>query len=358
MRHSVAQETARAERKTFADDVEYYLSLSPRQLPSQYLYDELGSALFEAICRLPWYPITRTEQRLLDARARDIVACLDSDVDDIPLSTLAELGPGSGEKLMTLLDAIAARRASMRAGAAHSVPAHAGPAHGRARHAITVHLVDISASALEAASRAIEPHTDVAIVTHQATYEAGLAEIGAEISNGARSAGRTLVLFLGSNIGNFDPPGGHAFLRNIRAALSPGDALLVGADLVKSERDLLLAYDDPLGVTAAFNRNLLVRANRDLGADFDVDAFTHRAVWNRDASRIEMHLVSARRQRVRIPESRLDITFEAGETIWTESSYKYQPAEIIGMLERAGFKRWEQFLDGRGTFALTLVEAV
>src|SRR6516165_6372683 len=109
MRHSVAQETARAERRTFADDVEYYLSLSPRQLPSQYLYDELGSALFEAICRLPWYPITRTEQRLLASRARDIMACLDGNVDDIPLSTLVELGPGSGEKLMTLLDAIAAR---------------------------------------------------------------------------------------------------------------------------------------------------------------------------------------------------------------------------------------------------------
>jgi len=359
MRHSVAQETARAERKTFADDVEYYLSLSPRQLPSQYLYDELGSALFEAICRLPWYPITRTEQRLLASRARDIMACLDGNVDDIPLSTLVELGPGSGEKLMTLLDAIAARRASMRPGAAHAVAAHAAQlAHGRARHAITVHLVDISASALEAASRAVESHTDVAIVTHQTTYEAGLAEIGAEISHGVPPAGRTLALFLGSNIGNFDPPGAHAFLRNIRAALSPGDALLVGADLVKSERDLLLAYDDPLGVTAAFNRNLLVRANRDLGADFDIDAFTHRAVWNRDASRIEMRLVSARRQRVRIPESRLDVTFEAGETIWTESSYKYQPAEIIGMLERAGFRRWEQFLDGRRTFALTLVQAV
>jgi dimethylhistidine N-methyltransferase len=333
MRHSVAQETARAERKTFADDVEYYLSLSPRQLPSHYLYDELGSALFEAICRLLWYPITRTEQRLLASRARDIMACLDGDVDDVPLSTLVELGPGSGEKLMTLVDAIAARRR------------------------ITVHLVDISASALEAASRAVEAYSDVAIVTHQTTYEAGLAEISAEIGHGVRSTGRTLALFLGSNIGNFDPPGAHAFLRNIRAALSPGDALLIGADLVKSERDLLLAYDDPLGVTAAFNRNLLVRANRDLGADFAIDAFTHRAIWNRDASRIEMHLVSVRRQRVRIPESRLDITFEAGETIWTESSYKYRPAEIIGMLERAGFKRWEQYLDDRRTFALTLVEA-
>lgn len=330
MRHFVAQETARAERKTFADDVEYYLSLNPRQLPSHYLYDELGSALFEAICRLPWYPITRTEQRLLASRARDIMTCLN---DDVPLSTLVELGPGSGEKLMTLLDASPTRRA------------------------VTVHLVDISSSALETASRALEAHSELAVVTHQATYEVGLAELSAEIRDGVRPAGRAMALFLGSNIGNFDPPGAHAFLRNIRAALVPGDALLLGADLVRSSAELLLAYDDPLGVTAAFNRNLLVRANRDLDADFQIGGFTHRAVWNRDASRIEMHLVSARRQRVRIPASRLDITFDPGETIWTESSYKYRPAQIITMLERAGFEPWEQFLDERSMFALTLVRA-
>ena len=133
-----------------------------------------------------------------------------------------------------------------------------------------------------------------------------------------------LALFLGSNIGNFDPPGAEAFLRKIRTTLSPGDALLLGADLVKSEADLLLAYDDPLGVTAAFNRNLLVRVNRELGADFDVDAFAHRAVWNASESRVEMHLVSREHQRVRVPASHLDITFDAGETIWTESSYKYR----------------------------------
>jgi dimethylhistidine N-methyltransferase len=320
MRPSAASETARAERKIFAGDVEYYLSLMPRQLPSQYLYDDLGSALFEAICRLPWYAITRTEQELLNQRARDIVSRVD------PVSTLVELGPGSGEKLLTLLHAV------------HS------------RKDVTVHLIDISPSALAAASRALEIYPDLSIVTHQAPYEIGLAEVSTSF--------RTLVLFLGSNIGNFDPPGADAFLRDIRAALSPGDALLVGADLVKSERELLLAYDDPLGVTAAFNRNLLVRANRDLDADFDIDGFAHRAVWNARASRIEMHLESLRRQRVRIPASGLDLTFQPGETIWTESSYKYRPAEILDMLERTGFKRSEQFLDEACTFALTLVEAV
>ena len=130
-----------------------------------------------------------------------------------------------------------------------------------------------------------------------------------------RSGERTLALFLGSNIGNFDPPGAEAFLRNIRTTLSAGDSLLLGTDLIRSEAELLLAYDDPLGVTAAFNRNLLVRVNRELGGDFDVAGFGHRAVWNAEASRVEMHLVSRRRQRVGVAASRLDITLDAGETI-------------------------------------------
>ena len=327
MRHFVAPETAGAERKQFAEDVEYYLSLSPRQLPSRYLYDELGSALFDAICCLPWYEITRTERDLLRSHARQILRQLE------PLATIVELGPGNGAKLADVLDAAADEAA------------------------LTVHLVDISSSALEAASRALDDRGNITIVTHQAEYEAGLTEATtARESRG--SFGRTLVLFLGSNIGNFDPPGADAFLRSIRGALSRGDALLVGADLVKAAETLLEAYDDPLGVTAAFNQNLLVRANRELDADFDLESFAHQAVWNAESSRVEMHLRSTRRQRVRIPDARLDITFEAGETIWTESSYKYRPAQIQSMLERAGFRQVEQWLDERSTFALTLVEAV
>jgi uncharacterized SAM-dependent methyltransferase len=173
-----------------------------------------------------------------------------------------------------------------------------------------------------------------------------------------RSTGRTLTLFLGSNIGNFDPPGADAFLLSIRASLESGDALLIGTDLVKPEADLLLAYDDPLGVTAAFNRNLLVRINRELGADFDLSAFQHRALWNAAQSRAEMHLVAVRRQQVRIPAASLEVTFEAGETIWTESSYKYRPDAVVQMLERAGFRRVEQWIDEADGFALTLVAAV
>jgi L-histidine Nalpha-methyltransferase len=323
MRPSVAPKpsTAHLERKQFAEDVAYYLRLDPRQLPSRYFYDALGSALFEAICHLPWYPITRAERRLLEARASDIMQRLPQ------RSTLVELGPGSGEKLSMLVRA---------AGSTAS---------------LTVHLVDVSSAALDLATRTLSVHDQVTVVPHQASYEAGLEALSRSL------AGRTLVLFLGSNIGNFDRPGADAFLRTIRRALAPGDALLIGADLVKADRDLVLAYDDPLGVTAAFNRNLLVRVNRELDADFDIDAFRHRAIWNPVESRVEMHLVSVRSQRVHIAASRLDLTLDAGETIWTESSYKYRAAEIVAMLARAGFSAIDQWIDEADGFALTLVEA-
>ena len=304
----------------FAEDVRYYLGLTPRQLPSRYLYDALGSALFEAICRLPWYDITRAEQELLATHGAAILSRVDA------LSTIVELGPGSGEKLATLI-------ASRRSGA------------------LTVHLVDMSAAALEGARRTLSGDPELVIHTHEATYEAGLIAA----TRVAPTQGRTLVLFLGSNIGNFDPPGSDEFLRRLRGALRPGDCLLLGADLVKPERELLLAYDDPLGVTAAFNRNLLVRINRELGADFAVDRFAHRAVWNAGMSRVEMHLVSQQRQRVTVPATGFEVTFEPGETIWTESSYKYRPEDIGAMLDRAGFRAMDQWIGSR--FALTLAEA-
>jgi L-histidine N-alpha-methyltransferase len=311
---------------SLAGDVQYYLTLSPRQLPSRYLYDALGSALFEAICELPWYRITKVERALLERHAGEIFARVD------PLSMLVELGPGSGDKLAALVSAGGAR--SRR---------------------LSVHLVDISAAALDLATRTITAleSRDLAIVSHQATYESGLVEAMAR-----RQPGRALTLFLGSNIGNFDPPGADEFLLGVRASLASGDSLLLGTDLVKPERDLLLAYDDPLGVTAAFNRNLLVRINRELGADFDVDAFRHRALWNAAESRVEMHLVAESPQHVRIPGASLDVDFEAGETIWTESSYKYRPHDVQRMLERAGFSPVAQWIDEAGGFALTLVTAL
>jgi L-histidine Nalpha-methyltransferase len=167
-----------------------------------------------------------------------------------------------------------------------------------------------------------------------------------------------LVLLLGSNIGNFDPPAAAAFLERIRAALDPGDLFLLGADLVKPERDLLLAYDDPLGVTAAFNKNLLVRINRELGGAFNLDAFAHRAVWNREASRVEMHLVSAVNQSVKIVGSGTTVSFCRNEHIWTESSYKYDPKAIIEMAGDAGFAARDQWIDPEARFALTLAVAI
>jgi dimethylhistidine N-methyltransferase len=310
---------ASLERKAFADDVAYYLRLDPKQLPSRYFYDPLGSALFEAICHLPWYSITRAERRLLEARASDIMQRLPQ------VSTLVELGPGSGEKLSMLV-----RGAGSTA-------------------SLTVHLVDVSAAALDLAARTLAVHDHVTVVPHQASYEAGLEALSRIL------AGRTLVLFLGSNIGNFDRPGADEFLRTIRRALAPGDALLIGADLVKAERDLVLAYDDPLGVTAAFNRNLLVRVNRELDGDFDVNRFAHRATWNAQESRVEMHLVSLEQQRVRVKASDVDITFDVNEPIWTESSYKYRITDVGAMLERGGFQVVGQWVENN--FALTLAEA-
>jgi L-histidine N-alpha-methyltransferase len=334
---SVASPNAPLADQSFASDVQYYWSLDPRQLPSRYLYDALGSALFNAICELPWYRITRAELRLLARHGREILA---RRAPQRALSRVVELGPGNGTKLLTLLEAEAEREEAGKAGPYV-------PRHGRRK----IHLIDVSATALDEASQAIATLDNVDVITHQTTYENGLSEIEPD------SRGRTLVLFLGSNIGNFDRPCAEAFLRSIRSELTPGDELLVGADLVKPEAELLLAYDDPLGVTAAFNRNLLVRINRELGGDFDLDSFGHRAVWNAAESRVEMHLVCLRRQRVHISASRIDMMLEEGETIWTESSYKYEPAELTQLLEHAGFRQTDCWIAAPERFALMLVRA-
>lgn len=310
-------------RDRFAADVRHYLRLSPRQLPSRYLYDDLGSALFEAICLLPWYPLTRAEMRLLTAHAPRI---LDRDV-----TSIVELGAGSGLKLSTLIRT-------------------AGPRRGR----LDVDIVDVSAAALGQTRGALGEFPGVRVTTREATYEAGLDRLRA--SPPAR--GRRLMLFLGSNIGNFDPEGRDRFLEGLRAALRPGDRLLLGVDLVKPVSDLRLAYDDPLGVTAAFNRNLLSRIDRELGGDFDLDRFAHHVVWNAQDSRIEMHLRSTTAQEVRIARAGLHLELAEGETIWTESSYKYEAAGVIEVLQRAGFGVVEQWVDPRDRFALTLAGAV
>jgi len=308
----------------FAADVRRDLQLTPKQLQSKYLYDALGSSLFEAICRLPWYRITRAEHQLLVSHADEIVAALGPEP-----STIVELGPGSGEKLALLADAL------QRGG-------------GSAR----VHIIDISSQALEQTEQRLTRLQHVSVVGHQSTYEVGLRRAAR-----ARD-GSMLVLLLGSNIGNFDTPAALAFLKRIRDVLQPGDLLLLGADLVKPEQELQLAYDDPLGVTAAFNKNLLVRINRELGGTFDLGAFAHRAAWNRDEQRIEMHLVSRDVQTVTVAGAALSVSFARGEHIWTESSYKYEPHQIERMGMETGFALRDQWIDADARFALSLMVGV
>ena len=311
------------DRSEFAEAARFYLQLEPRQLPSRFLYDALGSALFDAICHLPWYRITRAELGLLQRHA---VAIGQTFQDG---GRVVELGCGNGDKLATLLT--------------HAdVPG------------VHAHLIDLSEAALGRSVQALSAieSLDLRVTTHQATYEDGLLALRAD------DAHPTLLALLGSNIGNFDPPGASAFLDLMRAAIRPGDCLLLGADLVKPEGELLLAYDDPLGLTAAFNKNLLLRMNAELGADFDLSRFTHRAVWNPAASRVEMHLVSLADQEVGVADAEFRFRLQHGETIWTESSYKYEPASIRALVEPAGFVQRNQWIDEAARFALTLFEAV
>jgi L-histidine N-alpha-methyltransferase len=310
----------------FAADVRRDLALTPKQLQSKYLYDALGSSLFESICRLPWYRITRAESGLLEQHASEIVARLCPDEETVPL--VVELGCGSGEKIVILAEAL-----------------QASDRHAR------VHLIDISSQALEQSERTLGRLRHISVVGHRETYDVGLRH--AALARDGQDP--MLVLLLGSNIGNFDMPAAHEFLCAIRGALAPGDALLLGADLVKPERDLQLAYDDPLGVTAAFNRNLLVRINRELGGTFDLDAFAHVAVWNPAHRRVEMHLESRADQRVTI--AGVPVAFARGERIWTESSYKYEPSQIDEMGMHAGFVTAAQWIDDEARFALTLFTA-
>ena len=293
------------------------LGAKQKELQPAYFYDALGSALFDAITRLPEYTITRAETALLRAHGREIIAAAGANLE------LIELGPGNGEKLGLLLKHCANCR---------------------------VHLIDVSAAALESARRRLREAFDVEISLCEGRFAEGLAPL-------PPSKCKRLVLFLGSNIGNFTPLEATDFLRVIHHSLSPGDMLLLGVDLVKAEHQLLAAYDDPLGVTAAFNKNILLRINGELGANFDLLAFDHRALWNAGASRIEMHLLSLFDQTVHIAGLKLDVPFVAGETIWTESSHKYTETGFRYLVEEAGFQYVGQWLAEEHSFLEVLVAA-
>jgi dimethylhistidine N-methyltransferase len=315
-----------ADVEQFAAHVRHGLGLVPKRLEPKYLYDDLGSALFGAICRLPWYRITRAEKALLSEHGRAIAASAGKRV------RLIELGCGTGEKLQVVVDRFASSQ------------------NGRGA---TVHLVDVSRLALDQTVNTIAG-AGLPVVCHRTTYEEGVLRA----AQGREPGEQLLVLFLGSNLGNSDPPGALGLLRRIRRPLVPGDGLLLGVDLVKPEPVLRLAYDDPLGITAAFNRNLLVRVNRELDADFDLSSFRHLALWNARESRVEMHLASTRRQRVCVRAAHATVSFEVGETIWTESSYKYEPDEVRSMASLCSFDVREMWIDEDARFALALLRAV
>jgi L-histidine Nalpha-methyltransferase len=308
----------------FASDVRASLTKpGQRELPSKYLYDEVGSALFETICVLPEYGLTRADARLLEKHAGEIVGRLPSPIQ------VAELGSGSGKKTRWILEALSRRQKTY------------------------YYPIEISPSALAACAKELGQIDLVSVVGHEQPYLEGLRSV----AEGRGDKDHLLVLFLGSTIGNFDRDAGEEFLRETRAILRRGDALLLGTDLEKSVELQWLAYNDPAGVTAAFNLNLLARINRELGADFDLGSFRHEARWNSVERRIEMHLRSTCQQAVKIPAAGLRIMLEEDETIWTESSHKYKAEEIPEMAARTGFHCDGQWLDREWPFAQNLLIA-
>jgi L-histidine Nalpha-methyltransferase len=308
----------------FAVDVRSGLTKpGQKELLSKYLYDEVGSALFEVISHLPEYGLTRADERLLRRHSHDIVGRLATPV------SVAELGSGSGRKTRHILEALCRRQRT------------------------AYYPIEISPSALAMCERELSDIESVSILGFEREYLDGLLEVAAHRSSGQH----LLVLFLGSTIGNFDRPAGLEFLTEVRRILQPGDSLLLGTDLEKSSAQLLHAYDDELGVTAAFNLNLLARINRELDADFDLAQFEHVARINHDARSVEMHLRSMCRQTVNVPAADLRVEFLEGETIWTESSHKYGRDEVFSMALSAGFRCEAQWIDEQWPFAENLLIA-
>lgn len=296
-----------------------------KELPSKYLYDEIGSSLFEVITLLPEYGLTRADERILHDHASEIVSRLS------PQVLVAELGSGSGKKTRWILEALAQRQCST-----------------------TYCPIEISPSALARCESELGQIECVSIVGFERPYLDGLLAASAR----RQENDHLFVLFLGSTIGNFDRDAGERFLTEVRRILFPGDALLLGTDLVKPMSQLFAAYDDPLGVTAAFDLNILARINRELGADFDLKEFRHEARYNEQHQRVEMHLRSLRNQIVYIPGAGCSVSFLKDETIWTESSHKYRAEDIADMAKRNGFQCNSQWVDAQWPFAENLLLAV
>jgi dimethylhistidine N-methyltransferase len=306
--------SAEVELDRFADDVRQGLGAAgQKSLPPTYLYDAIGSALFDTITLLPEYGLTRADQSLLVEHAAEIAGLCSGN------AFIAELGSGSGAKTRAVLKAF------------HS--------------SIPYYPIDVSRSALERCVVELDRVAEVRPV--QASYIEGLKGVLEEREPNTHM----LLLFLGSTIGNFEKASALEFLRSVRSAMRPGDRLLIGADLVKPVPVMLEAYDDPLGITAAFNRNLLARINRELGANFDVRAFEHEVRWCEREQRIEMHLRAHYSHTVRIPGAGMNAYFRSGETIWTESSHKFTTDSLDAIAKYSGFRREKCWVNETWPFA-------
>jgi len=311
----------------FASDVRGGLTRKAKALSPKYFYDELGSRLFEAICWLPEYYVTRAESEILRTTADEIVSSFEGPV------RLLELGSGSSEKTRYLIEALLAKQPEL-----HYLP------------------VDISDSILELASqRLLRLYPRLRITAFAADYFTALQALAERVPSDREC--RTVAVFLGSNIGNFGRDESREFLRAVRKLLRPEDALLLGADLKKSPEVLIPAYDDALGVTAAFNLNLLTRINRELDGDFDVKKFQHSAIYNHELGRVEIHLVSREAQVVRIRAIDLEANFEKGETIRTENSYKFDRDQLSVLARDTGFSLARTWFDGAHLFSFNLFVA-
>jgi dimethylhistidine N-methyltransferase len=294
-----------------------------KTLPSKYLYDALGSTLFEAISLLPEYGLTRADERILSRNAREIVS-------HVPKPALvSELGSGSGRKTRWILSALCEREP------------------------LSYYPIEISRTALDSCESELRDIEHISIVGLEREYLDGLREVATLRPEGAH----LLVLFLGSAIGNFDSGADARFPRAVRGFLLPGDSLLLGTDLMKPLDRMLQAYDDPLGVTAAFNLNLLARINRELGGDFDLRQFEHVAAFNESTGSIEMHIRSKRKQAVMFGSEGVSVVFGEGETIWTESCHKYTHESVGELAVSSGFRIEAQWTDEEWPFAETLLLA-
>jgi dimethylhistidine N-methyltransferase len=305
------------------------LTAHPKTLSPWLFYDAAGSDLFEKITDLPEYYLTRAERSIFTAHADEIIQLARRD-SQLPVHIL-ELGAGSAAKTGLLLSAAA-----------------------RAQGRVLYQPIDVSASALAEAELHLQadlPGVDIDFQPHVGDYTRGYQHL-------VHPPGPRLALFIGSSIGNFEPAAAIELLRQLRSQLALEASFLIGVDLRKDPATLLAAYNDAAGVTAAFNKNVLVRINRELGADFDLDSFQHEARWNSRRSRIEMHLVSRRAQTVSIPALDLKVKFAAGESIHTENSYKYTPRRLRALLASTGFAPTASWTDDKKQFLVTLARPV